>query len=193
MTTKKNFKTAAPRLQNLYNKEIVPALMKQLDSQGNKVNAMQVPRLTKITVSMGLGEAQSNPKIADEAVETLGKITGQKAVTTKARKSIATFKLRQGSVVGAMVTLRGRRMWEFLDRFINVALPRVRDFRGLAKSFDGKGNFACGIKEVIIFPEVEDKLDKIRGMNICMVTTASEDAAGMKLFEQLGVPFTKNV
>lgn len=183
MTTKK-----VPRLKNYYNKEIVPALMSEL----HDANPMQVPRLEKITLSMGLGEALTNPKAAEEAVDALRRIAGQQPVLTKSRKSIATFKLREGSVVGAMVTLRGNIMWEFLDRFINVALPRVRDFRGLARNFDGHGNFSVGIKEQIIFPEVDyDRIDKIRGMNVCIVTTARDDLSGMKLLEQLGVPFRK--
>ena len=175
------------RLRTRYQKEVVPALMKEF---GYK-NVMQVPRIEKVVVNMGLGEAIANSKIIDSAVEQLGLITGQKPVITKARKSIANFKLRQGQSIGAMVTLRSDRMFEFLDRLMSVALPRVRDFKGVSpKAFDGAGNYTLGVKEQIIFPEiVYDKVDKIKGMNITVVTTAPTDAEALALLRQLGMPF----
>jgi len=175
------------RLKEQYKKEVVPALIKAFDDK----NPMEVPRLVKIVVNMGLGEAVQNVKILDRAVEELTMIVGQKPVITKARKSIATFKLRQGMSIGCCVTLRRERMFEFLDRLVNVALPRVRDFRGIStKSFDGRGNFALGLKEQIIFPEIEyDKVEKIRGMNIAIVTTAKTDDEARQLLKLMGMPF----
>lgn len=175
------------RLKEYYKKEVVPALIKAFDYK----NPMEVPRLVKIVVNMGLGEAVQNVKILDRAVEEMTMIVGQKPVITKARKSIATFKLRQGMSIGCCVTLRQERMYEFLDRLVNVALPRVRDFRGIpAKSFDGRGNFALGLKEQIIFPEIEyDKVEKIRGMNIAIVTTAKTDDEARQLLKLMGMPF----
>ena len=175
------------RLKEHYKKEVVPALIKAFDYK----NPMEVPRLVKIVVNMGLGEAVQNIKVLDRAVEEMTMIVGQKPVITKARKSIATFKLRQGMSIGCCVTLRQERMFEFLDRLVNVALPRVRDFRGIsAKSFDGRGNFALGLKEQIIFPEIEyDKVEKIRGMNIAIVTTAKTDDEARQLLKLMGMPF----
>jgi large subunit ribosomal protein L5 len=175
------------RLKEHYKKEVVPALVKAFDYQ----NPMQVPKLVKIVVNMGLGDAIQNVKILDSAVEEMTKIVGQKPVITKARKSIATFKLRQGMSIGCCVTLRGERMYEFFDRLVNVALPRVRDFRGIpTKSFDGRGNFALGLKEQIIFPEIDyDKVDKIKGMNIAIVTTARTDDEARQLLKLMGMPF----
>ncbi len=175
------------RLKELYRKEIVPLLMKEFKYK----NPMQVPKLEKITVNMGLGEAIQNIKVLDSAVDTLTAITGQKAVVTKAKKSIANFKLREGMPIGAMVTLRRERMYEFFDRLVNVTLPRVRDFKGVSpKAFDGRGNYTLGIREQIIFPEVDyDKVDKIRGMNITIVTTAKTDEEGRALLRHLGMPF----
>jgi large subunit ribosomal protein L5 len=175
------------RLKEHYKKKVVPALIKAFDYK----NPMEVPRLVKIVVNMGLGEAVQNVKILDRAVEEMTMIVGQKPVVTKARKSIATFKLRQGMSIGCCVTLRRERMFEFFDRLVNVALPRVRDFRGIsAKSFDGRGNFALGLKEQIIFPEIEyDKVEKIRGMNIAIVTTAKTDDEARQLLKLMGMPF----
>lgn len=175
------------RLRTKYLKEVVPALTKEF---GYK-NIMQVPRLQKVVLNMGLGEALANNKLLDSAVEQLADITGQKPVVTKARKSIANFKLREGQSIGAMVTLRGERMFEFLDRLVNVALPRVRDFKGVSsKAFDGAGNYTLGVKEQIIFPEiVYDKVDKIKGMNITIVTTATTDEESRSLLRLLGMPF----
>jgi large subunit ribosomal protein L5 len=176
-----------PRLRDKYQKEVVPALMKDF---GYK-NPMQVPRMSKIVLNMGLGEGISNPKIVDSAVDELAAITGQKPVVTKAKKSIATFKLRQGMRIGAMVTLRRERMWEFFDRLVSLALPRVRDFKGISsKAFDGRGNFSMGLREQIIFPEINyDKIDKIKGLNISIVTTARTDEEGRALLRYLGMPF----
>jgi large subunit ribosomal protein L5 len=175
------------RLKAYYKKEVVPALIKVFDYK----NPMEVPRLVKIVVNMGLGEAVQNVKVLDRAVEEMTMIVGQKPVITKARKSIATFKLRQGMSIGCCVTLRRERMFEFLDRLVNVALPRVRDFRGISgKSFDGRGNFALGLKEQIIFPEIEyDKVEKVRGMNIAIVTTAKTDDEARQLLKLMGMPF----
>jgi large subunit ribosomal protein L5 len=175
------------RLKDHYEKEVVPALIKIFDYK----NRMQVPRLEKIVINMGLGEAIQNIKILDSAVQELSLITGQKPVITKARRSIATFKLRQGMSIGCSVTLRKERMYEFFDRLVNINLPRVRDFRGISpKSFDGRGNFALGLKEQIIFPEIDyDKIDKIRGMNIVVVTTAKTDDEARQLLKLMGVPF----
>ncbi len=177
----------AARLKERFEKEVRPALMKEFGFK----NPMQAPKLDKIVVNMGLGEAINNGKLIDAAVEQLGQITGQKPVITKARKSIANFKLRQGQSIGTMVTLRGDRAYEFLDRLLNVALPRVRDFKGVSpKAFDGKGNYTLGIKEQIIFPEVNyDRIEKIKGMNITVVTTARNDEEGRALLRLLGMPF----
>lgn len=177
------------RLKEMYQNEMVDALMKKF---GYK-NIMQVPKLDKIVVNMGVGEAKDNAKILDSAVRDLELITGQKAVTTKAKKSVANFKLREGMAIGCKVTLRGEKMYEFADRLINLALPRVRDFRGInANGFDGKGNFNMGIKEQLIFPEIDyDKIDKVRGMNITFVTTARTDEEAKELITLLGAPFEK--
>ncbi|MCJ7494409.1 MAG: 50S ribosomal protein L5 [Deltaproteobacteria bacterium] len=175
------------RLQEIYLKDVVPQLMKTF---GYK-NVMQVPKLEKIILNMGLGEAVQNIKILDPAVEELNLISGQKAVITKAKRSIATYKLREGMPIGAMVTLRRNRMLEFFDKLVNVALPRVRDFRGVSgKAFDGRGNYALGIREQIIFPEIIfDKIDKVKGLNIAIVTTAKTDEEGKELLRLLGMPF----
>lgn len=180
-------RTAPPRLKELYNKEILPRLMKEF----NYTNSHEAPRLVKITLNMGLGEAIGNPKIVDSAMEELRLISGQAPVVTKAKKSIATFKLREGQKIGAMVTLRKERMWEFYDRLVSLALPRVRDFKGISqRSFDGRGNFSMGIKEQIIFPEINyDKIDKIKGLNVSVVTTARTDEEGRALLRYLGMPF----
>jgi len=178
---------AEARLRNHYKKAVVPALTKEF---GYK-NVMAVPRLEKVAINIGLGEATQNPKLMDGAVTELGTIAGQKPVITKAKKSIAAFKLREGMSIGAMVTLRGDRMYEFLDRLMNVALPRVRDFRGVSsKSFDGRGNYTLGVKDQLIFPEIDyNKVEKIKGMNISITTTAKTDAEGLALLKQLGMPF----
>ncbi len=175
------------RLKEYYKKEVIPALMKEFKYK----NRMEVPKLEKIIVNMGLGEAIQNIKIIDNAVQELSVIVGQKPVVTKATKSIATFKLRKGMSIGCMVTLRKDMMYEFFDRLVNVALPRVRDFRGISpKSFDGRGNFAMGIKEQFIFPEVEyDKIDKVRGMNVVIVTSAKTDEEGRRLLKLMGIPY----
>ena len=177
----------AARLKERFDKEIRPALMKELGYG----NPMQAPRLEKIVVNMGLGEAINNGKIIDASVAQLSSITGQKPVVTKARKSIANFKLRQGQSIGAMVTLRGERMYEFFDRLVSIALPRVRDFKGVSpKAFDGKGNYTLGIREQIIFPEINyDQVEKIKGLNITVVTTARDDEGGRALLRLLGMPF----
>jgi large subunit ribosomal protein L5 len=174
-------------MKNLYQEKVVPALMKRFGYQ----NGMQVPRLEKIIINMGLGEAIQNIKILDSAVLEISQITGQKPVITKAKKSIAQFKLRTGMPIGCMVTLRKERMYEFFNRLVNVALPRVRDFKGLSgKSFDGRGNYALGIREQLIFPEIHyDKIDKVKGMNIVIVTTAKTDEEGKELLRLLGMPF----
>lgn len=175
------------RLKELYNKEIVPRLMTEMKYK----SIMQVPKIEKVVINMGLGEAIQNVKILDSAVEELAQISGQKAVITKAKKSIASFKLRQGMPIGCMVTLRKDRMYEFLDRLMNISLPRVRDFKGVSpKAFDGKGNFSLGIKEQLIFPEIDyDKIDKIKGLNVTIVTTAKTDEEGRALLKYLGMPF----
>jgi large subunit ribosomal protein L5 len=175
------------RLFERYKQQVVPALTKQF----NYKNPMQVPRLQKIVVNMGLGAAVANPKIIDTAVEDLKAISGQKPVVTRAKKAIANFKLREGIPIGAMVTLRKGRMWEFLDRLLTLALPRTRDFKGVSrKAFDGKGNYTLGLKEQIIFPEVDyDKIDAIKGLNISFVTTATTDEEGRALLQHLGMPF----
>ncbi len=175
------------RLKDHYKKTAVPALMKEFSYP----NVMAVPRVEKVTINIGMGEATQNPKVMDGAVAELTQIAGQKPVVTKARKSIAAFKLRTGMSIGCMVTLRGDRMYEFLDRLVNVALPRVRDFRGVStKSFDGRGNYTLGIKDQLLFPEIDyNKVEKIKGMNICIMTTARTDAEGIALLRQLGMPF----
>ena len=175
------------RLKEIYQKDVVPQLTKTF---GYK-NVMQVPKLEKITLNMGLGEAVQNIKILDSAVEELSLISGQKAVITKAKRSIAVYKLREGMPIGVMVTLRRNRMLEFFDKLVNVALPRVRDFRGISgKAFDGRGNYSLGIREQIIFPEINfDKIDKIKGLNISIVTTAKTDEEGKELLRLLGMPF----
>lgn len=176
------------RLLDLYKKEIAPAMMQKF---GYK-SVMQIPKLDKIVINIGLGEAKDNPKAVESAVNDLTLITGQKPIVTKARKSVANFKLREGMNIGCKVTLRNEKMYEFLDRFFNVALPRVRDFRGIsANSFDGRGNYATGIKEQLIFPEIEyDKIDKLRGMDIMIVTTAKTDEEARELLTMFGAPFT---
>jgi large subunit ribosomal protein L5 len=177
----------AARLKELYKERVVPALMKEF---GYK-NVMAVPKLEKITVNIGLGEATQNPKLMDGAVNELALITGQRPVVTKARKSIAAFKLRVGMSIGCMVTLRGDRMYEFFDRLVNVALPRVRDFRGVStKSFDGRGNYTLGIRDQLIFPEIDyNKVERLKGMNISITTTARTDAEALSLLRHLGMPF----
>lgn len=176
-------------VKEFYFQECVPQLMKEF---GYK-NIMQVPKITKIVLNMGLGEAVQNPKIVESAVQELTAIAGQKAVVTKARRSIATFKLREGMPIGCRVTLRGDRMYDFFAKLVNIALPRVRDFRGVSlKAFDGRGNYALGIKEQIIFPEIDyDKIDKIKGLNIAITTTAETDDEGRFLLRALGMPFRK--
>jgi len=176
-------------LKERYQNEVVPDLKKSLGMS----NIMQVPRITKVVINIGLGEAMDNAKAMDAAVGDLIKIAGQRPVITKARKSIANFKLREGRLIGAKVTLRGERMWAFLDRLMNVALPRVRDFRGISpNSFDGRGNYTLGLREQLVFPEIDyDKIDKVRGMEITIVTTAENDDHGRQLLELLGMPFRK--
>ena len=178
-----------PNLKAKYREEVAPALMQKF----NYKSPMQIPTIEKIVVDVGCGEARENAKVLDNVVGDLGKITGQKAVVTRARKSIANFKLREEMPIGAKVTLRGDKMWEFLDRLFNVALPRVRDFRGIsANSFDGRGNYALGIKEQLIFPEIEyDKIDKIRGMDIVICTTAQTDEEARELLTLVGAPFER--
>jgi large subunit ribosomal protein L5 len=178
---------ADARLRNLYKEKVVPALTKEF---GYK-NVMAVPRVNKVAINIGLGEATQNPKLMDGTVIELGAIAGQKPVVTKAKKSIAQFKLREGMSIGAMVTLRGDRMYEFLDRLMNVALPRVRDFRGVSpKSFDGRGNYTLGVKDQLIFPEIDyNKVEKTKGMNISITTSAKTDAEGLALLRHLGMPF----
>ena len=178
-----------PNLKKLYQDEVAPALMQKF---GYK-SVMQIPRLEKIVVNVGCSEARENAKVLDAVVNDLTTITGQKAVITKAKKSVANFKLREGMPIGAKVTLRGNKMWEFLDRLFNVALPRVRDFRGIsADAFEGRGNYALGVKEQLIFPEIEyDKIDKIRGMDVVICTTAHTDEEARALLEQVGAPFAR--
>jgi large subunit ribosomal protein L5 len=177
------------RMKERYQKEIVPALMTNL----NLENIMQVPKVTKVVVNIGLGEAMDNPKALDAAVSDVTQITGQKPVVTIARKSIANFKLREGRQIGVKVTLRGEKMWSFLDRVMNIVLPRVRDFRGVSPdSFDGRGNYTLGLREQLIFPEIEyDKIDKLRGLEITIVTTAPSDEQAFALLTLLGMPFKK--
>ena len=176
-----------PRLKEKYLQEVVPALQQEF----KYASIMQVPRVNKVVVNIGLGEALVNSKAVEAAVDQLTLITGQKPVTTKAKKSIANFKLREGQAIGAMVTLRADRMYDFLDRLMNLALPRIRDFRGISRrSFDGRGNYSLGLREQILFPEIEiDKIDKIRGMEISINTSAVDDAAGYALLKRLGMPF----
>jgi large subunit ribosomal protein L5 len=178
------------RLKSRYLSEVVPALKKEFGYS----NVMAIPKVQKVVVNMGLGEATSNAKLADVGADELGRITGQKAVIRRATKSIAQFKLRQGMPVGAMVTLRGEQMYEFLDRLISIALPRVRDFRGVStKGFDGRGNYTLGLRDQLLFPEIDYmKVDKARGMNVSMVTTAKTDEEARKLLQLLGVPFRTN-
>ncbi len=178
------------RLREQYMKTVLPALTKEF----GYTNVMAVPKLDKVTVNIGMGEATQNPKVMDTAVNELTAITGQKPVVTKAKKSIAQFKLREGMSIGCMVTLRGDRMYEFLDRLMNVALPRVRDFRGVStKSFDGRGNYTLGVRDQLIFPEIDyNKVDKTRGLNVCITTTANTDAEALALLKHLGMPFRQN-
>ena len=178
-----------PRLKVKYSEEVAPALMKKFEYK----SVMQIPKLDKITINVGCGEARDNAKVLDAVVADLTKIAGQKPVITKAKKSVANFKLREGMNIGAKVTLRGARMWEFLDRLFSLALPRVRDFRGInPNGFDGRGNYAMGVKEQLIFPEIEyDKIDKIRGMDIVFTTTANTDEEARELLTLLGAPFAK--
>ncbi len=177
----------AARLKERYKKEVLPRLVKEM---GYK-NRLQVPRLDKVVLNIGLGEAIQNAKAMDQAVGELQVITGQKPVVTRARKAIANFKLREGMAIGCMVTLRGERMYEFFDRLVNVALPRVRDFKGVSdRSFDGRGNYSLGVREQIIFPEIDlDKVEKVRGLTVCINTTARTDAEGKALLRALGMPF----
>ena len=179
----------AARLKETYVNEVAPALMKKFDYK----SVMQIPKLDKIVINVACGEARDNPKVVDAIVSDLSQITGQKPVLCKAKKSVANFKLREGMTIGVKVTLRGSRMYEFLDRFFNLALPRVRDFRGInANSFDGRGNYSMGIKEQLIFPEIDyDKVDKVRGMDICFVTTAKTDEEARELLTLMGAPFEK--
>lgn len=176
------------RLQEKYVKEVIPAMTEKF---GYK-NIMELPKVEKVIINMGIGESIGNPKVLDAAVEDLKIISGQKPILTRAKKSIATWKIRQGMPIGAKVTLRGTRMYQFLDKFMNVALPRVRDFRGVsANAFDGRGNYSVGLKEQLIFPEIEyDKIDKIRGMNIVVVTTAKTDEEARELLKLMGMPFS---
>lgn len=178
------------RLREHYEKTVTAELTKQF----NYTNPMAVPKLVKVTVNVGMGEATQNPKILDGAVAELTAITGQKPVITKARKSIAAFKLREGMSIGCMVTLRGDKMYEFLDRLMNVALPRVRDFRGVSsRSFDGRGNYTLGVRDQLIFPEIDyNKVEKTKGMNICITTTAASDAEALALLKAMGMPFRQN-
>ena len=177
------------RLREMYKAEVAPALMKKFSYK----SVMQIPKIDKIIINVGCGEARENPKAIDAVIRDLGLITGQKAVVCNAKKSVANFKLREGMPNGVKVTLRGEKMYEFLDRFFNLALPRVRDFRGInPNSFDGRGNYSMGIKEQLIFPEIEyDKIDKVRGMDICIVTTAPTDEEARELLSLMGAPFAK--
>ena len=177
------------RLKETYVNEVAPALMKKFEYK----SVMQIPKLDKIVINVGCGEARDNPKVVDAIVSDVQQITGQKAVLCKAKKSVANFKLREGMTIGVKVTLRGERMYEFLDRFFNLALPRVRDFRGInPNSFDGRGNYSLGIKEQLIFPEIDyDKIDKVRGMDICFVTTAKTDEEARELLSLMGAPFAR--
>jgi len=178
-----------PKLQEKYLSDAIPVLQEKFEYS----NVMEVPRIVKVVINMGLGEAIQNPKAVDHASNDLATIAGQKPVVTRAKRSIATFKLRQGVPIGTMVTLRSHRMWEFLDRLLNIAIPRVRDFKGVsAKAFDGRGNYSLGVREQLIFPEIDyDKIDKIRGMNVTIVTTAKTDDEARELLRALGMPFRK--
>ena len=180
-------KLAMPRLLKKYREEVAAGMNEEFKYK----NVMQIPNIEKITINMGLGEAVANPNLIKTAVEELTIIAGQRAVITRAKKSIATFKLREGMPIGCMVTLRGQRMWEFMDRLVSVALPRTRDFKGISgKAFDGRGNYTLGLKEQTIFQEIEyDKIDKIKGMNVCFVTSAKTDEEGKALLKRLGMPF----
>jgi large subunit ribosomal protein L5 len=184
-----NGNTSAPRLLEQYRQEIVPAMMKEFGFK----NVMQVPRIQKISVNIGLGEALQNAKALEAASEDLKIVTGQKPVITKARKSIATYKLREGMSIGAKVTLRGQRMWDFLDRLVNIVLPRQRDFQGVSPdSFDGRGNYSVGLREQLVFPEiVYDKIDKVRGMEVTIVTTAQNDEEARRMLALMGMPFKR--
>ena len=177
------------RLKETYVKEVAPALMKKFEYK----SVMQIPKLEKIVINVGCGEARDNPKVVDAIVSDVTQITGQKPVLCKAKKSVANFKLREGMTIGVKVTLRGERMYEFHDRFFNLALPRVRDFRGInPNSFDGRGNYSLGVKEQLIFPEIDyDKIDKVRGMDICFVTTAKTDEEARELLSLMGAPFAR--
>jgi large subunit ribosomal protein L5 len=179
-----------PRLKETYRQEVVPALMKEFGYR----NVMEVPRLQKVVVNIGLGEALQNPKALDSAASDIAAITGQKPVITRAKRSIANFKVRQGNPIGLSVTVRGDRMWELVDRMVNAALPRIRDFHGVSnKGFDGRGNYSLGIREQLIFPEIEyDKIDRIRGLQLTLVTTARNDEEGKRLLQLLGMPFSRN-
>lgn len=179
----------AARLKEVYNSEVAPALMKKFEYD----SVMQIPKLDKIVINVGCGEARENSKVVDSIINDLTQIAGQKPIVCKAKKSVANFKLREGMPIGVKVTLRGDRMYEFLDRFFNLSLPRVRDFRGInPNSFDGRGNYAMGIKEQLIFPEIDyDKIDKVRGMDIIMVTTANTDEEARELLKLMGAPFAK--
>jgi large subunit ribosomal protein L5 len=179
-----------PRMKQRYREEIAPTLMREF----GYANVMQVPRVQKVVVNIGLGEALQNAKALDAAAEDIATITGQKPVITRARRSIANFKVREGNAIGVMVTMRSDRMWEFLDRTVNAALPRIRDFRGIApEAFDGRGNYSLGIREQLIFPEIDyDKVDRVRGLQINIITTARNDEEGKRLLELLGFPFGKN-
>ena len=196
MSDKAESKTPAPaalpvpRLKSRYRDEIVPAMVKEFGYR----NVMEVPRIVKISVNIGLGEALQNAKALEAAAGDMAIVTGQKAVITKAKRSIATYKLREGMAIGVKTTLRGNRMWDFLDRLINVVLPRQRDFQGVsADAFDGRGNYSLGLREQLIFPEIEyDRVDKVRGLQVTIVTTARTDEEGRKLLELMGLPFRKN-
>lgn len=178
-----------PTLQARYREDIVPALMTEFKYS----NVMQVPRINKIVVNIGMGEANDNPKTLDFAVEDLRSITGQQPVITRAKKSIATYKLREGKAIGVKVTLRGEKMWALLDRLLNIALPRIRDFRGVPSKLDGRGNYTVGLREQLVFPEIQfDKIDKVRGMEITIVTSAQSDEEGRRLLKLLGMPFQEN-
>jgi large subunit ribosomal protein L5 len=180
----------APRLKEFYYQEVLPALMKEFSHR----NSMEVPRLEKIILNVGLGEALQNPKALDSAAADIAAITGQKPVINRARRSIANFKVRQGNPIGLMVTIRGDRMWELYDRLVNAALPRIRDFHGVSsKAFDGRGNYSLGLREQLIFPEIDyDKIDRIRGLQVVIVTTARTDEEGKRLLQLLGMPFSHN-
>ena len=177
------------RLKETYKSEVAPALMKKFEYS----SVMQIPKVDKVVINVGCGDARENPKVVDAIISDLSQITGQKPVTCKAKKSVANFKLREGMVIGVKVTLRGEKMYEFLDRLFNLALPRVRDFRGInPNSFDGRGNYNMGVKEQLIFPEIDyDKIDKVRGMDICVVTTANTDEEARELLTLMGAPFEK--